>query len=147
MTAETARLPELRDLWITAASSRDGSGREARPVQYNLALAARDVELDFATGIETLEPFGVASPEPVFRLGPLRLVAEPRRFGAGHLELRAVDADGESCEIVGWKWAGRPEPWSGEFEILAALEVDRWTRPARARLRLLEARPASGSPP
>jgi len=146
LTVESRRLPELREIWSEAASAASTAAPAVRAISYDLELSARDVDLELASKVETLEPFGTASPEPVFRVGGLRLGSEPRRFGSGHVGLRALDAHGDSCEIVAWRWATREQPWHGVFEILAALEVDRWSAPARARLRLLEARPAGSSP-
>lgn len=140
LTVESARLPALRERWIEELSGAAELRQREQRLEYDLSLSARDADVGLAEAVSTLEPYGSGSPEPVFRLGPLTLRRQPRRFGDGHLALSAVDPHGDTCEIVAWRWRRREEPWSGAFEILAALEVDRWQGPPTARLRLVAAR-------
>ena len=71
-------------------------------------------------------------------LGPLRLCAPPRRFGDGHLDLRAVDPDGGEAALLGWSWQDRQEVFEEPFEVLGVPIWDRYRD--RAALRLTAAR-------
>ncbi len=142
MTVATAELEALRGEWEQAARAWLPRLRERR-IRYDLALAPGEVDPDLLRQVETLEPFGAGNDEPIFRLGPFRQVGEGRTFGDGHLafEVEAVDEPGRRLPVVAWRRQGvRPDARTGEFELLAALERDRFRG---LRLRLVDLRPVN----
>ena len=66
-------------------------------------------------------------------------------FGGGHLGFAASElgaAPGSGVDVVAWQWAERAAAsgvFDREFEMLAAVELDRFRN--RPRLRLVDARP------
>jgi single-stranded-DNA-specific exonuclease len=145
MSVASDRLEEVRAAWLALAEALPPAARERPPLEYDLALDAGEISPQLAAGIERFEPFGSGNPEPLFRVGPLRCDGEPRRFGRGHLELRARDEAGGAMSILGWDWAERSGPWSGSFEVVGAIELDSRRAASRARLRLVDARVANAS--
>ena len=89
--------------------------------------------------IGALAPFGQGNPRPLARVGPLRLVAQPRLFGRGHLAAEAVSEDGSRLSLVGWGWEDRRSRLDGRFEALGAIEKDSYS--GRPTVRLVDARP------
>lgn len=77
--------------------------------------------------------------QPLLRVGPLKRVGTPRRFGRGHLATQAVGETDVKVELLGWGWQEREADLEGTFEVLANLESDRFH--GGPVLRLVDARP------
>ncbi len=139
LTVRLERLAGLRDELESAASIWPEELLSAR-LEYDDDLDTEEVGEELARTVQELEPFGAAHPEPLFRVGPLRAVGEPRVFGNGHLALRVRSADGgREVGLLGWGWAaGRSIEWRRPFEILAHLDRDRYRN--EPILRLVDAR-------
>lgn len=123
MAADAGLLPALRDEWIAAADWRPPDGPE--PLEYELAFRAAEIDETTLGALERLGPHGQGNPQPVVRVGPLRLRGTPRLFGTSHLAAIAQGEDGGRVEILGWGWAARQETLRAPFEILAHVERDR----------------------
>ena len=144
LTADSARLDELGREWEAAAAGWP-AGSFSPTFDFDGALALGEVTADFLARLSRLEPFGVGNPEPVFRFGPCRRTGVARTFGGGHLGFAASElgaAPSSGVEVVAWQWAERAAAsgvFDREFEMLAAVELDRFRN--RPRLRLVDARP------
>jgi single-stranded-DNA-specific exonuclease len=140
LTVESGRLEELRGEWEEAAAAAwDPGWLEPRHV-YDLALPPRAVSAELVAELRRLEPFGQGNPQPLLRVGPLRLRRSPRRFGNGHLSAECEGEDGARVELLGWRWAERVDGLAGTFEVLAHAELDGWH--GGPVLRLVASRPA-----
>ncbi len=163
LTADTAELESLRSEWEREAAGWPDDLLRRR-TEYELELRPEEVTLELIDQLETLGPFGVGNRTPLARLGPLRLCAPPRRFGKGHLELRAVGPagearlgsgppdDGDTVTLIGWSWQDREEVFAEPFEVVGVPVRDRHRGPggryqARPALRLSEARRVAPAPP
>jgi len=126
LTLETAELARLAEDWQAAASALRPQP-SASLQHYDTDLPAARIDSALLADLERLEPHGAGNPQPVFRIGPLQSDAAPRTFGKGHL---AISARGPGSprpfEMVAWRWASRPGPWNGTFEILGCVERDRY---------------------
>ena len=139
LTVDRRRLPELQAELEEAAAAWPPELLRRR-YEYELELVASEVTAELAAELRRLAPHGPANPQPLLRLGPLRLAAAPRRFGRDHLAARAAGEDGAPISLVGWGWAGRSHHLAGRFEALGTLEEDAVRR--GPVLRLADARPA-----
>ena len=104
---------------------------------FDGALALGEVTADFLARLSRLEPFGVGNPEPVFRFGPCRRTGVARTFGGGHLGFAASELGAAPDPSL--PLAVSAFVFDREFEMLAAVELDRFRN--RPRLRLVDARP------
>lgn len=154
LTLSSALLAELAPEWEAAAAA--WPPESLAPVfDYDQPEKLAAVTPELLARLQRLAPFGVGNPEPIFRFGPCRRVGSARPFGAGHLSFVAMDrgdatpatpatpADTAGVEVVAWGWAERAAQsglFDGEFEMLAAVEHDRYRN--RTRLRLVDSRPA-----
>lgn len=141
------RLASLRTAWLEAASGWPVDTFERR-LTYELQLAsASEVDRGLLETISSLEPFGAANPQPLIRLGPLRLVREPRVFGRGHVE-GVAESPGQSTShlrLIGWRWATRRADLEGVFEAIGYVELDRYhDEPC---FRLVDVHPWQDRPP
>ena len=137
LSVDAADLEGLRAEWEERAAEWP-QDLLSRRTEYELDLAPAELTIELAREIEQLEPFGVGNRAPQARLGPLRLCAAPRRFGQGHLDLRAVDPGGAEAALIGWSWQDREEIFEEPFEVLGVPIWDRFKD--RAALRLSDAR-------
>ncbi len=140
LTLETAHLARLAEEWQAAAGALGPQPLASRQA-YDADLPAERIDAALLADLERLEPHGAGNPQPVFRIGPLIRDADPRSFGGGHLSISVRGPDSpRAFEVVAWRWASRPGPWNGTFEILGCVERDRY-RDAPV-VRLVDARPA-----
>ncbi|HVS14481.1 MAG TPA: single-stranded-DNA-specific exonuclease RecJ [Thermoanaerobaculia bacterium] len=140
LTVEAARLGALREAWCREATWDEEV--LTRRYEYEIDLrAAAGFDVSLYAEVARLEPFGPDNPAPLVRVGPLRLLGEPRFFGNGHLSAIAVGEDGARVRLVGWSWGPRADLLGDRFEALGRLDWDDWV--SAPALRLVDARPAS----
>jgi single-stranded-DNA-specific exonuclease len=148
LTAPVERLEALREAWWEAAGQWPPERLERRH-EYELELALGLVGWELLAAFEALEPHGQGNPQPLLKVGPVRLAGPPRVFGKGsrrHLGGRLLDAHGTASkhasnpvEFVAWGWGERQDALRGSFEILAYLERDNYRQ--APTLRLVDSRP------
>src|SRR6185436_10361742 len=107
MTVEAASLPALRQEWEEAAAAEWPAELLAKRREYELELAPEEIGRDLLAAFARLEPHGQANPQPLLKVGPLKLEIPPRTFGNGHLSAK-VRGDGTPLELLGWGWQSRP---------------------------------------
>lgn len=133
-------LPELVGEWEQAAEEWPDD-LLVRHYEYELELAAGEVDESLLAELARLEPHGQDNPRPLLKVGPLRLSAPARRFGRGHLSALAT-GEGGRVRLLGWRWQEREADLRGEIEVLGFLEHDDYRN--EPVVRLLDARPATG---
>lgn len=140
LSVATAELARLTADWQAAATALCPQPPASRQ-HYDADLSAERIDPALLADLERLEPHGAGNPQPLFRIGPLIRDAAPRGFGRDHLAI-SVRGPGSprAFEVVAWRWASRPGPWNGVFEILGCVERDRY-RDAPV-VRLVDARAA-----
>ena len=133
------RLPRLAAAWEEAAAEWPAE-LLVRRHEYELELTPVGVDRRLMAGLARLEPTGQGNPQPLARVGPMKLLFAPRRFGRDHLSAVAQGDDGGRLALVGWRWGERADRLAGRFEALGHLEHDRYR--GAPVLRLLDTRPA-----
>lgn len=137
LTVDASSLEQLATAWEEAA---DWPAEKLVPAfEYEVHATIDVLTPALLADLEKLRPWGQDCPEPLVRLDGLRSAVEPRRFGNDHLELQAVDGQGRTVRMVGWRWAPRAAEIAGSFDVLGHLERDRWRD--GLRLRLVDTRP------
>lgn len=139
MTVATERLAALRSDWEREAGAAWPEELLRRRYEYELALPPAEVNADLLGELTRLEPHGQGNPQPLLRVGPLRLDGAPRHFGKGHLSACAVGEEGEQVQLLGWRWQERRESLQERFEVLGYLEHDAYR--GGPVLRLIDCRP------
>lgn len=137
MTIQVGRLEELRES-IGLASKALPAEMFKKRLDYDIELAPGEVDDDLLRELSRLEPHGAGNPQPLLRVGPLRLAGLPRHFGKGHLSAAANGPNNSRVNLLGWRWQERSADLQGEFEILAHLERDGYRQ--QPVLKLLDAR-------
>lgn len=135
------RLEALARAWEEAAEQEWPAELLRRRYEYELELGPGGVDRRLIAGLARLEPTGQGNPVPLARVGPMKLLFPPRRFGRGHLSAVAQGDDGARLGLVGWRWQERAEALEGRFEALGHVEFDRYRQ--APVLRLVDARAAT----
>jgi single-stranded-DNA-specific exonuclease len=137
LSVSMERMEELRERWEKAAEIWPEETRRRR-YEYELEIQPGAVDHDLYRDLARLEPYGMANPQPMVRVGPMHS-KELRPFGKGHLRVFAKGSDGRDLSLLGWNWADRAHEFEGEFEAIGFIELDRFSN--RPELRLVEVRP------
>lgn len=142
LTVPRGDLPGLAEEWRRAAAEWSEESL-TRVREWELEVAAAEADGTLLAELDQLEPHGQGNRRPLLKLGPLRLVGSPRRFGKGqrnHLKATARGEDGGLVQLLGWRWAEREAELAGHFEVLGYLEADDYR--GGEVVRLVDARPA-----
>ncbi len=139
LTVLSSQLKELRAA-IEAHSHSLPTSHFQRRFEYDIDLEPGEVDASLTTELARLEPHGAGNPQPLARVGPLRIAGAPRLFGRGHLSATASGPEDTRVQLLGWRWQERSTDLDGDFEVLAHLEWDSYRR--LPVLRLLDARPS-----
>lgn len=134
------QLEEIREVLQEAAAAWDPEVL-VPSYEYEEHLRVEEVTVELVHDLARLEPFGMANRRPLFRLGPLTLASEPRRFGKDHLGLRARDLGGTPVDLVAWRWGERAALFSEPFEVLGHIKLDTYL--GRPSVEITDARPAT----
>ena len=140
LTVSMEQLAGLREEWREQAewpaevlTRRRQYEADLRPAQFSDELYDR---------LRVLAPHGAGNPQPLVRVGPLRLMSEPREFGKGHLRAIAEGA-GEPgrVSLLGWRFKERQSDLGGRFDALGRIDWDSYL--GVPVLELVDCRPSS----
>lgn len=134
LAARTDALALLREEWQAAAAAWNDALLE-REHRFELRFAPRAVTSALLADLQRLAPHGNGNPQPLTRVGPLRVEDVSASFGRGHVRARAVDLEGgPPLDLLGWGWSDRTEDLRRAREALGYLEVDRYRAAPMLRL-------------
>ena len=120
------RLCEQADGWLITQA-------KGRPVQPDALLQLKDVNWDLWRHLQSLAPFGIGHPKPLFWSRSVN-VEERRDLKGGHLALRLRQGDSERRAIA-WRWDSStavPDCCDVAFSI----SMNRWQGEQRLQLEL-----------
>lgn len=121
-------IPELRARLNRLAAETLTADDLIPVLEVERELKLSDINLDFITAVEMLEPFGEENPAPLFMTHGAQ-IAQIRRIGAErtHLKLQLVQ-DGVGCDAVGWGYGDRvSELFAGDrIGAVYALQKNEW---------------------
>jgi single-stranded-DNA-specific exonuclease len=137
LSISMGRIEGLRERWEHAAEVWPEETRRRR-YEYELEVEPGAVDHELYRDLARLEPYGMANPQPMVRIGPMQS-EQLRPFGNGHLRIFARGRDDRRLSLLGWNWADRADLFNGEFEAIGFVELDRFSN--RPELRLVEVRP------
>ena len=125
------RLNALAEPWLLA----QGQGRPLRP---EACLRLEQVNWEFWSALEQLQPFGIGNPAPLFWSRACR-VKEWRRLNGGHLSLTLAQGEAERRAVA---WRSEPlHPMPEAVDVAYELNVNLWKGERRLQLVLKGLRP------
>jgi single-stranded-DNA-specific exonuclease len=108
LTMEAARVPEFRqrvNAWADEVLEPD----QLRPrLRIDAALSLNGITHDLVRGLDSLGPFGMGNPRPVFHASPVEIVDGPRTLKERHLKM-TFSQQGRRFRAIAWRAAERAE--------------------------------------
>jgi single-stranded-DNA-specific exonuclease len=106
---ESRNIPELRSRLDSYARTHLSLRDLERVLAVDAELSLNDITPEFYAALETIEPFGMGNPEPVFTAHNVRLMFPPRILKEKHAKLRVRQADASSTtpalDALAWRMA------------------------------------------
>ena len=108
LTMESARVPEFRAR-INAYADRVLEPDQLRPrLRIDGPLSLKSITPDLMRDLDTMGPFGMANPRPVFHASGVEIVDGPRTLKERHLKM-TFSQDGRRFRAIAWRAAERAE--------------------------------------
>jgi single-stranded-DNA-specific exonuclease len=108
LTMEAARVPEFRqriNQWADEVLEPD----QLRPrLRIDAALPLNGITHDLVRGLDSLGPFGMGNPRPVFHASPVEIVDGPRTLKERHLKM-TFSQQGRRFRAIAWRAAERAD--------------------------------------
>ncbi len=139
---------EAFDAAINEVAAREISDDQLVPrIEYEAELDAREINLELADAVASLEPFGSGNPEPVLVTLGQRITSLQRVGDGSHLKMTAARNGGPTLSCVAF---GVGEAWSwlepgAEVDLCFNLRPNDYGGSRTAQLVVRDIRPASGS--
>ena len=106
LTMEAARVPEFRqriNAWADEVLEPD----QLRPrLRIDAPLSLNGITHDLVRGLDSLGPFGMGNPRPVFHASPVEIVDGPRTIKERHLKM-TFSQQGRRFRAIAWRAAER----------------------------------------
>jgi single-stranded-DNA-specific exonuclease len=136
-TVKAERLAELHErLNRLAASWREAEG-SAPVVQPEVLLSLERIDTAFWRALQTLEPFGIGHPQPLFWSHGCRVVNQKLLRG-GHLQLQLAQGEA-TLRAMAWRWDD-PTPVPALVDVAYRLRLDSWQGEQRLQLEVVALR-------
>ncbi len=137
-TLPTSRLPELQDGLIKLAAA-ELEGVELMPhLNIDARIALSELSGDVFPSIQSLSPFGIGNPVPIF-LSEGVDVLDRRTMGSNGEHLRMKLRQGDSVwDCVAFRLSNHQDELSSRLDIVYNVEVDNWVGKSRLRLNILD---------
>ncbi len=104
LTMEAARVPEFRAR-INAYADEVLEPDQLRPrLRIDGPLSLKAITPDLVRGLDSLGPFGMGNPRPIFHASPVEIVDGPRSIKERHLSM-TFNQDGRRFRAIAWRAA------------------------------------------
>jgi single-stranded-DNA-specific exonuclease len=108
LTMSAARVPEFRAR-VNAYADDVLEPDQLRPrLRIDGPLSLKAISHELMRGLDSMGPFGLANPRPVFHAGPLEVVDGPRTLKERHLKM-TFSQEGRRFRAIAWRAAERAD--------------------------------------
>ena len=108
LTMEARRVPEFRAR-INAYADEVLEPDQLRPrLRIDAALSLKAITPELMRGLDSLGPFGMGNPRPVFHASPVEIVEGPRSIKERHLSM-TFNQEGRRFRAIAWRAAEQAE--------------------------------------
>lgn len=141
MALEPDKLPEFRKrLSKSLEAMLAERGEREGQIEIDAWLELGEANLELASQLESLAPFGPGNPKLVFASRNLELRSSTA-LGKNkeHLKLSLADVQGSATQVIWWN-GGSETPPEGRFDLAYTLRASDWRGERRAQLELVDFR-------
>ena len=145
LTIRQARFPEFRAAFLAHARAQLSTEQLQPRLHLDAELTLGEIDYELLSHHESLQPFGMTHPQPVFFARGVTLAGEPRVLKEKHLSLM-LHQHGDEYRAI---WFGsaneeRPRlPWDIAFQI----ERNEWQGTVSPQIHIKAVRPSESRPP
>jgi single-stranded-DNA-specific exonuclease len=108
LTMEASRVPEFRAR-INAYADDVLEPDQLRPrLRIDAPLSLKAITPDLVRGLDSLGPFGMGNPRPIFHASPVEIVDGPRSIKQRHLSM-TFNQEGRRFRAIAWRAAEQAE--------------------------------------
>jgi single-stranded-DNA-specific exonuclease len=111
-------------------------------LSYDLELSLDEIDENLHDELQTLAPFGMGNPEPVFMSRNLK-VQQASVVGGKHVRFR-VQQGGYSLACIAFGFAPQLDILQGRVDMLFQVDVNTWKGRTSLQLKVKDVRPAEG---
>jgi single-stranded-DNA-specific exonuclease len=128
LALDLARVPEFRARINAWADQRLEPDDLVPRLRVDAALGLGGIAADVVSGIESMAPFGLGNPRPVFSAGTVEVVSGPHLLKDRHLAMH-VKQDGRVFRAMAWRGAERASfitANKGAMRLAYSLDRNTW---------------------
>ena len=140
LTIEQSKIAEFSERASHAVESQ--AGKAPYPVEFSpeLSIDVNEVDLDWTDALDTLSPFGIGNPQPLFFSESVPVVGS-RIVGGSHLKLQLGS---RSLDAIGFGMGEFAEGLASHIDILFTIERNTFRGRTTVQLKLEALRPSHG---
>ncbi len=148
-TLETNKIPAFTQKFSALAREQLGSAQPQRSILVDTILPLSSVTDSVWTMVDSLAPFGIGNPEPVFVSRAVR-TTDIRVIGQNQKHLKGFVRSGESgpsFPMVAFGFASKKEVFesSGPVDIAYTIDMNTWNSHTSLQLKLRDIQPHKGT--
>lgn len=120
---------------------------DRNPVLFDSRVALAQCDMELASMIENMSPFGPGNEEPLLLIEGLKVLDGSRIVGNDHLKIRVSDDSGAEGELIGFSLgrAWNPVDLAGKrIEVLANIRKNKWQGREEPQVQVLRIRHSGG---
>jgi len=145
LTMEAGRVGEFRTR-INALADEQLDPADLIPrLRVDATLSLKTIGKDLLDGLQSLEPFGLCNPRPVFQASPVELSEAPRVLKERHLSM-TIRQDGRVFRAVAWRAAERLgvlQQYRSDLALAFSLDRNEYQGETYLQLTVCDIRPIS----
>jgi single-stranded-DNA-specific exonuclease len=144
LTIERDRIPELREKFARGVEARLTPENSVPQLAIDCEIASENIDLELASELDRLGPFGYGNVRPVFLVRGATPVSAPRTVGRGHLKLRLRRQGAPALDCIGFDLAERAADGfpPGKIDVVGHVAVNEWNGRRVPQLQILDFREA-----
>ncbi len=144
LTIQTENLVELEARLIELSSRAFGGDPPAPSLEIDAEVSGRELSVDTARLIESLEPFGQGNPAPRLMIRSVMIRGPKRTRNGKHLQFQVETAGGMSFKAIYFNGGEElPQLLSRDpVDLVFELKIDNWNGRTQASLEVLDYRRA-----
>lgn len=142
-TLPEKNIPDFRIMFDRVVGGMLEKYEDRNPVLFDSRVALGQCDMELASMIENMSPFGPGNEEPLLLIEGLKVLDGSRIVGNDHLKIMVSDESGAGGELIGFSLgrAWNPVDLAGKrIEVLANIRKNKWQGREEPQVQVLKIR-------